>query len=212
MIAQILSTTLLCAVACLPADCFADPDSDGFVPLFNGKDLSGWEGNFDLWKVKDGVIVGDSAGIKHNDFLATKRSYTDFELRLEFRLKDGQGNSGIQFRSARVPKSTAVIGYQADIGQQYWGCLYDEHRRRKVLAPAPEALSKVLKKSDWNTYVIRARGNSIQLELNGLRTVDYEERDKDIARSGIIAVQVHSGPALKIEFRNLKIKEFKPTK
>ncbi|MDA1014152.1 MAG: DUF1080 domain-containing protein [Planctomycetota bacterium] len=212
MIARLLPITLLCAVVHLPGECWADPKLDGFVPLFNGTDLSGWEGNFELWKAKDGVIVGDSVGIKHNDFLATKRSYEDFELRLEFRLKDGEGNSGIQFRSARVPNDTAVVGYQADIGQKYWGCLYDEHRRRKVLAQAPESLDKVLKKSGWNTYVIRAIGNSIQMELNGLRTVNYVEQDKDIARSGIIALQVHSGPPLKIEFRNLSIKEFKRAK
>lgn len=205
-------TTFILAVSgILASACQAESkkESDGFVPLFNGKDFTGWEGNFDLWKIKDGVIVGDSAGIKHNDFLATKRHYEDFELRLEFRLKDGVGNSGIQFRSARVKDSTAVVGYQADIGQNYWGCLYDEHRRRKVLAHAPDSLDKVLKKSGWNTYVIRARGASVQMELNGVRTVDYIEKDDNIARSGIIAVQVHSGPPLKIEFRNLKIKEFK---
>lgn len=198
-------------LACVSASvCYAESKkTDGFVPLFNSKDFTGWEGNFDLWKVKDGVIVGDSAGIKHNDFLATKKHYADFELRLEFRLKDGVGNSGIQFRSEREKNSTAVIGYQADIGQKYWGCLYDEHRRRKVLAQAPQSLDKVLKKSDWNTYVIRARGASVQMELNGVRTVDYVEKDDDIARSGIIALQVHSGPPLKIEFRKLMIKEFK---
>lgn len=184
-------------------------DEAGFVPLFNGKDLSGWEGNRDLWKVDDGMIVGDSPGIKHNDFLATTKKYGDFELRLEFRMHGGTGNSGVQFRSSRVPNDTAVVGYQADIGQRFWGCLYDEHRRRKVLAQAPPELDKVLKPDGWNTYVIRAEGDHVTLSINGLKTVDYREPDEKIARSGIIALQVHSGGPMRIDFRNIRIKPLK---
>ncbi|MDA0833867.1 MAG: DUF1080 domain-containing protein [Planctomycetota bacterium] len=186
----------------------ADKDSEeGFVSLFNGKDLTGWEGNFDLWKVKDKCIVGDSPGIEHNQFLATIEKYDDFELRLEFRLKDGIGNTGVQFRSSRVKDSTEVRGYQADIGEKYWGCLYDESRRRKVLIQAPEKLYDILKLDDWNTYVIRAEGSRVKLEMNGFETVDYVEDDAEIERDGIIALQVHSGPPLKIEFRNIRIKK-----
>jgi hypothetical protein len=184
----------------------------GFTPIFDGKTLAGWEGNLDLWKVENGMLVGDSAGIKQNEFLATKKSYGDFELRLEFRLRDGVGNTGVQFRSKRMPKSSAVIGYQADLGQKYWGCLYDEHRRRKILDQAPPALAKVLKKDDWNTYVIRANGAHVTLSINGLKTVDYIEPDDKIARDGIIALQVHSGPPLRIEFRNIRIRELKKKK
>ena len=179
---------------------------EGFVSLFNGRNLDGWEGNLSLWKVQDGMIVGDSSGIQHNDFLATKQTYRDFELRLQFRLHKGEGNSGIQFRSQRIPNDPQVVGYQADIGQQYWGCLYDEHRRRKILAQAPEKLSKVLKKDGWNDYVIRAKGNRVTLSINGLQTVDYQEQDDDIPQTGIIALQVHSGPPLRVEFRNIRIK------
>lgn len=178
----------------------------GFAPLFNGKDLSGWEGNTDLWKVRDGMIVGDSPGIKRNEFLATKETCGDFELRLEFRLHGGKGNSGIQFRSRRVPDSSAVEGYQADVGQNYWGCLYDEHRRNKVLAQAPTELDSVLKKDGWNSYVIRAEGDEIVLKINGLTTVEYVEKDKTIPRAGIIALQIHSGPAMRIDFRNIRIR------
>lgn len=184
----------------------ADKPKPGWVALFNGKDLTGWDGDRTLWKVVDGRIVGDSPGIRHNEFLATKIQYEDFELRLEFRLKDGKGNSGVQFRSKRLPKSRALVGYQADIGKGYWGCLYDEHRRRKVLVHAPKSLAKVLKKDGWNTYVIRAKGDHIVMTLNGLKTVDYREPDKNIARKGIIALQVHSGPAMRVEFRNLRIR------
>lgn len=185
----------------------ATKGEEGFVPLFNGRDFEGWEGNLNLWKIENGAIVGDSPGIKQNEFLATKKSYGDFELRLEFKLRNGKGNTGVQFRSIREPNSTAVIGYQADLGEKYWGCLYDEHRRNKVLVQAPSELDKVLKPDDWNTYIIRAEGDHITLSINGLKTVDYREPDTAIARNGIIAVQVHSGPPLRVEFRNLRIKQ-----
>jgi hypothetical protein len=183
-----------------------EPD---FQPLFNGKDLAGWEGDLDLWKVEDGMIVGDSPGIKHNQFLRTKKHFDDFELRLEFRLKDGVGNSGIQFRSKPVENSTEVSGYQADIGEKYWGCLYDESRRNKVLVQADPKLDTVLKKNGWNEYVIRAEGKHISLAINGVQTVDYTEEDADIPQSGFIALQVHSGPPLRVEFRKIRIRELK---
>jgi hypothetical protein len=186
---------------------WSDDNKNEAVPFFNGKDLAGWEGDTKLWKVEDGMIVGDSPGIKQNEFLATRKTYGDFELSLEFKMRDGQGNSGVQFRSKREEGTSAVIGYQADLGQQYWGCLYDEHRRNKVLVQAPAELADVLKKGDWNTYVIRAQGDHVTLTLNGLKTVDYHEPDEKIARSGIIALQIHSGPAMRMEFRNIRLRE-----
>ena len=185
----------------------ADRDGDGFVPLFNGKNLDGWEGNFDLWKVQQGMIVGLSPGIKRNEFLATKATYEDFELQLEFRLHEGKGNSGIQFRSKRLPAEGAVQGYQADSGENFWGALYDEHRRRKVLARPPKELESAIKKDGWNRYTIRAKGNHIVLRVNGKTMVDYREPDGSIARRGIIALQIHSGPPMRIDFRNIRIRE-----
>jgi hypothetical protein len=185
----------------------AEPE---FTPLFNGKDLAGWDGDLKLWKVVDDTIVGDSPGIKQNQFLKTKRHYEDFELRLDFRLKDGVGNSGVQFRSKAVENSTEVSGYQADLGEKYWGCLYDESRRNKILAQADAKLEGVLKKDGWNEYVIRAEGNHITLAINGVTTVDYREEQADIPRTGFIALQVHSGPPLRVEFRNIRIRELKP--
>jgi len=122
-------------------------------------------------------------------------------------LRKGEGNSGIQFRSQRVAGSSAVSGYQADIGEKYWGCLYDESRRNKVLVQAPIELDKALHKEDWNSYVVRAEGNHITLSLNGVTTVDYRESEAAIAREGIIALQVHAGGPLRVEFRKLRIKE-----
>jgi hypothetical protein len=180
----------------------------GFQPLFNGKNLSEWIVDTPgTWRVENGTIIGESAGMKYNDFLRTKRLYADFVLRFSFRLKDGAGNSGVQFRSKPVPNSHEVSGYQADIGEKYWGCLYDESRRNRVLAQAPpEALAKV-RPDGWNDYVITARGNHITLDFNGVRTVDYRETEPGIDRSGFIALQVHSGPPLKIEFRSLEIQD-----
>lgn len=180
------------------------------VPLFNGKNLREWFSDTPgIWSVQpDGAIVGKHGGLKHNDFLRTRRHYSDFELRLKFRLKDGQGNSGIQFRSKPVPDSHEVSGYQADIGQQYWGCLYDESRRNKVLACPPADKLKV-DKAGWNEYVITARGARITLDLNGVRTVDYTETDPGIDRTGFIALQVHSGPGIEVEFKDMVITELK---
>lgn len=192
-----------CLAHCPKADSQIEPV---YQPLFNGQDLTGWEGDLSLWKVVDNSIVGDSPGIRHNQFLATTQEYGDFELKLEFRLKDGIGNSGVQFRTKRIPGSTEVSGYQADIGETYWGCLYDESRRKKVLVSAPADLDKSLKKSDWNEYIIRAQGDHILLKLNGVTTVDYHEAEAGIDRKGIIALQVHSGGPLKVEFRNIRLK------
>lgn len=115
----------------------------GYQSLFNGKDLSGWEGNREIWRVEGGTIIGEAAkGLDKNQFLATTRRYQDFSLVLQFRLVGGRGNSGVQFRSERIPNHHEMIGYQADVGEKYWGCLYDESRRKKVLVQAPPELEK----------------------------------------------------------------------
>ena len=99
-----------------------DNSEEGFVALFNGEDLTGWEGGeFNIWKVEDGMLVGRSPGIEHNDFLATGTAYENFILKFSFRLLNGEGNSGMQFRSRRVPNSHEVSGYQADIGGRILG-------------------------------------------------------------------------------------------
>ncbi len=186
-------------------------DKDGFRSLFDGRSLDGWEGNLEYWKVRDGMIVGDSPGIKHNEFLCTKETFGDFELRVTFRIiGDQSANSGVQFRSKRVPNNTEVSGYQADVGQNYWGCLYDESRRNKVLVQAPaDELAKVVKKDDWNTYVIRCAGPRITLTLNGLKTVDYTEPDDSIVRSGVIGLQIHGGKKLQAQFKEIRIRRLK---
>ena len=181
------------------------------IRLFDGRSLDGWEGNLKYWSVRDGMIVGKHDGIRHNEFLCTRREFEDFELQLEFRLVGGKGNSGVQFRSKRVPNSTEVSGYQADIGPGWWGALYDESRRNRLLArpegTVREQMLKALKPDSWNRYVIRAQGNRITLILNGVRTVEYVERDRKIRRRGVIGLQIHGGPPMEIHFRNLVLKE-----
>lgn len=181
---------------------------EGFVPLFNGENLDGWDGDTLLWLVEDGELVGRSPGIGYNDFLTTTKEYGDFHLKFQIKLKDNVGNSGVQFRSVRMRGSMEMIGYQADVGEQYWASLYDESRRRETLAgPEPEVVEKILKKGDWNDYEVVVEGPKIRLSLNGTTTVDYTEEDESIPKTGLIAVQVHSGPALEVRFREMMIRE-----
>lgn len=177
---------------------------EGFTSLFDGKTLSGWEGDRKLWSAEGGLLIGRSPGINYNDFLTTEREWGDFELRLQFRLLGGQGNSGIQFRSRKIPGH--VSGYQADIGDGYWGFLYDEARRNKVLVRSPAELERVLEKDGWNDYSILSQGNRTVLKVNGLTTVDYSEPDPSIARKGIIALQIHSGGPMEIQFADIRIR------
>ncbi len=183
---------------------------EDFRPLFNGSNLDDWIVDTPgVWRVENGVIIGVSPGLKYNDFLRTRKHYANFVLKASFRMIDpgGGGNSGIQFRSRPRPDSHEVIGYQADIGQTYWGCLYDESRRNRVLAAAsPESLAAI-RKDGWNHYVISAVGNRITLELNGVRAVDYTETDPEIEASGFLALQLHSGPPLEMQFKDLMIRE-----
>lgn len=200
-----LQTTLAAGAAL--AGCSSD-DESAFTPIFNGQSLDGWEGDDLLWVVEEGMLIGRSPGIGYNDFLATTREYGNFVLRFDIHLVGNKGNSGVQFRSRRVTGSMEMIGYQADAGEQYWASLYDESRRRKTLAgPSEDALAKALKMDDWNAYEVRAEGNHIQLDLNGVTAVDYTEAEPGIEQTGLIAVQIHSGPAMEVRFRNLRIRE-----
>lgn len=182
----------------------------GWVSLFDGKSFTGWEGNYHYFRIENNAIVGGMtyADIPRNQFLSTADTYQDFELQLQFRLVGKQTNAGVQIRTRRIPDHHEVIGYQADLGQDYTGCLYDESRRRKILAePDREALAKVLKPGEWNDYVIRCEGKRIQLWINGYQTVDYTETDRSIEQDGILALQIHGGPAGEAWYRNIKIKK-----
>jgi hypothetical protein len=181
---------------------------EGFTPLFNGQSLAGWEGDPLLWVVEDGMLIGRSPGISYNDFLATQKSFSNFILRFQVQLVENKGNSGVQFRSERVTGSMEMIGYQADVGPEYWGNLYDESRRKTNLAAVdPKVLKKALKPTDWNDYEVHAEGPHVVLKINGATTVDYTEADSSVQPTGRIAVQIHSGPAMEVRFRDIRMKE-----
>jgi hypothetical protein len=187
------------------------------VSLFDGKTLDGWEGNPDLFHVQDGAIVGGSLkkATPRNEFLSTKKAYGDFELRLKVKLlgDPAYANAGVQIRSRRVPNSSEMAGYQADMGQQYWGSLYDESRRNKTLArPDPAGLRKALKLGDWNEYVIRCIGPRVQLWLNGYQTVDYTESDKSLEQTGLIGLQIHAGPPAEAWYKDITIQSIEAAK
>lgn len=186
---------------------------DGFVSLFDGKTLAGWEGNLKVFRVEDGAIVGGSPTepIANNEFLCSEKKYGDFELRLKAKLVGLGDNAGIQFRSERIPDHHEVIGYQCDMGSAWgrkiWGALYDESRRRKVLAEdEPDKVQKIHKEGEWNEFVIRCEGNHIQIWLNGLQTVDYTE-EEDVAMTGVIGLQIHGGKPAEASYKDIQIKE-----
>lgn len=189
---------------------------DRKVPLFDGKSFAGWDGDTkETWRLEDGCIVGGSLDKKvpRNQFLATKKSYGNFVLRLKFKLRGDSKknfvNSGVQFRSQRKPNDTEMIGYQADLGDPaWWGCLYDESRRNRVLAQSDmEKLNKVLKRDDWNEYEVRAEGRRIRTYLNGVLGVDYTEKDEKIPQEGRIGVQIHGGGPAEVRFKDITLEE-----
>jgi len=183
------------------------------VALFNGQTFDGWEGETaKTWRIESGEIVGGSLTEKvpNNEFLATKKSYANFDLRLKFKLSTTpKSNAGVQIRSERITNPAhEMIGYQADLGEKYYGALYDESRRKTILAaPAPEILEKALKLGEWNEYRIRAEGGRIQLWINDTLTVDYTETDAAIVQKGRIALQIHGGPPAEVRYKDVVIEE-----
>lgn len=186
------------------------------VPIFDGKSFAGWEGDTGtVWRIEDGALTAGSLEKRQekNNFLATTKEYGDFDLTLKWRLQGTEGfvNGGVQIRSQRIPDHHEVIGYQADLGAGYDGALYDESRRKKMLAqPTPEVLTKAQKPlGEWNDYRIRAEGKRVRIWLNGVLTVDYTETDDAIVQSGIIAVQIHGNATSLVQYKDLRIEELR---
>jgi hypothetical protein len=187
--------------------------------LFDGKSLAGWEGDPKWWRVEDGALTGGSRTEKvpHNYFLATQRSFQNFDLRLRLKLTGTPGtgmiNSGVQIRSIRVPNNTEMAGYQVDAGEGWWGKLYDESRRRRVIAEPVDAaaVKAAVRKDDWNEYRIRAEGPRIRSWINGVPALDYTEAEPRVAADGRIAVQIHSGGHALVQVKDVVIEELPPT-
>jgi Domain of Unknown Function (DUF1080) len=181
------------------------PVEDGFKPLFNGKDLTGWvtPDNKGLFSVEDGEIVGRTKEkeLKKNEFLVTDKNYGDFILKAKVKFKNG--NSGIQFRSDRAADG-AVAGLQADIANGYWGLLYEE-RRRGILEQYPKEKAEALvRKNDWNEFEITAKGDHFVIKINGTTVID--RTDPKVPKGGIIALQLHAGPPMEVRFKDIEIK------
>jgi hypothetical protein len=200
---------LLLAILLMPQalSTAAEPE---FQSLFDGRSLDGWEGNLKSFRVQDGAIVGGTLDepIARNEFLCAREEYGDFELRLKFKLIGKGANGGVQIRSQRIPNHHEVRGYQADLGDGWWGALYDESRRNKILAKAATGVvAKVLRHDDWNDYTIRCQGPRIQLWINDAQTVDYTEPDEKIEQRGLIGVQIHAGKPSEAWYKDLRIKK-----
>ncbi len=183
------------------------------TPLFDGKTLAGWEGDPKFWRVEDGCLTGGTAGEKvpHNDFLASVKDYGNFIVRMKIKLTgtDGFVNSGFQIRSQRVPNNPEMAGYQCDWGDPSWyGCVYDESRRNKLLAQSDmAAIEPVLKRGDWNEYIIRADGPRITTWINGVHAVDFTESDPAIPLTGKFGLQIHGGGKTVAQAKDLTIEE-----
>ena len=205
--------------------CFAA--EDGFVPLFNGKDLSGWEQHSGKaeYRVEEGAIVGKTVANTGNSFLCTKESYGDFVLEFEFKVAPDM-NSGVQFRSEFFDKDTElsvdgktrkipadrVHGYQYEIDpspRSYTGGIYDEARRGWLIdLKENEPARKAFKQGDWNLARIECKGAHIQTFINGVKAADVTD---SMTLKGIIGLQVHGigkkAPGDEIRWRNLRIRK-----
>lgn len=207
-------------------------DEAGFQPIFNGKDLEGWDGDGKFWSIREGAITGQTTAenpTKGNTFIIWRQGEVDdFELRLSYRIVGH--NSGVQYRSSDLGEHV-VGGYQADIeaGDTYSGIVYEE-RGRGILAQRGQKttiggdhkpqvtgsvgdsaeLQKAIKKEDWNDYTIIARGNHLQHFINGKQTVDVTDDDQERRKmTGILALQLHAGPPMTVQFKNIRLKRLK---
>jgi hypothetical protein len=202
----------LCAV--LFAGCATgDKSPRGPVRLSDGKTFKGWFGDTtNTWRIQDGAFVGGSlkkGKVPRNEFLKTERSFTNFVLRVKVKLVGTNGfvNGGVQIRSSLVPPNE-MKGYQCDVGEGWWGALYDESRRNKVLIkPKDEDVKRAVKRGEWNDYVIRAEGKRIQTWINGVKMIDWTETDESLPQYGMIGVQVHGGGVAEASYKDITIEE-----
>ncbi|MCL4178941.1 MAG: DUF1080 domain-containing protein [Verrucomicrobia bacterium] len=181
-------------------------------PLSDGKTFAGWEGDTNrTWRIVDGAFVGGSLenNIPQNEFLATHQSFTNFVLKLKFKLVGTEGfvNAGVQIRSERTEDPpNEMRGYQADIGEGWWGALYDESRRNTVLVkPDPADVKKALRPGDWNEYTIRCEDRRIRTWINGVPMIDYTEPDQTIPQHGLIGLQIHGGAKAEVSYKEITL-------
>jgi hypothetical protein len=183
------------------------PIARGWHSLFDGKSLKGWVYEKGYWEVKDGAIVGDKKGsTPHHHYMFSDKDYSDFEMHIDFKMTGY--NSGV---CARIHPVTFddVPGYQVDMGDGFWGCLWDEHHReRKIFDFPQDEAAKILQKDGWNHYYFRMVGDHIIIFLNGIKTVEGD--DPDGFKSGPLGFQLCHGDNTIASFRNIFIKPLKP--
>jgi len=226
---------LLVFLAALPGRARAADSEEGFTPIFDGKTLDGWDGNPQFWRVEDGAITGQTTKenpLKVNTFIIWRKGQpSDFELRFEFRMFGG--NSGVQYRSFELEKVGKWVcgGYQYDMdaADQWTGGVYcerdrgivairgqkavlgDDHKPQVVGTVGDrEELKKLVQKEDWNECSVIAKGVHFVQTLNGRVMCELTDEDKEMRRKdGIIALQLHAGAPMKVQFRNIRLKEFR---
>jgi hypothetical protein len=186
-------------------------DADGWMTLFNGKDLSGWDGDPKVWRVKDGYISGAIEKLEGgNTFLVFKKPFSNFVLEADCVLVGRGGNSGIQYRSKQSERGAnkwVVKGYQADFGNGLWGKLYEEGGRGVLAFDYKDKAPSVKGDDGWNSYRITAKGSKLTHEINGTVTIELDDQDeKKAAKEGIIGLQYHSPGGFEVRFKNIRIK------
>ena len=198
-----LITVFLLIIICLPS--FAQNNEEGLQPMFNGRDLDGWDGDPRLWRVEDGEIVGSTEGVtlKGNTFLICKKTYGDFHIKLQAKVRNH--NTGIQIRSEALP-NWGVRGLQVDMAAgNYWGSIYDERGGRGTLVDGWEGKAeKVVKRGQWNELEVYCKGDLIRVWVNGLLTAELHD---SVRLEGVIAIQLHRGPPMEVRVRDMRIRE-----
>ncbi|MDB5392263.1 MAG: hypothetical protein JWM11_7909 [Planctomycetaceae bacterium] len=179
-----------------------EPVGKGWQTLFLGKSLEGWKYQPEYWKLDEGVLAGKTPGTPEHHYAYTEKDYADFELHADVKLVGN--NSGVCIRIAPTNFDN-VPGYQVDMGDDYWGCLWDE-RGRGMVAKFPRAeADKLVKKEAWNHYYVKAQGHHIQVWLNGVKTIDVE--DEKGRATGRIGFQLcHGGKKTEASFKNVMVK------
>jgi hypothetical protein len=203
----LLGAVGLAAVRAMPPA--SGQESAQFRPLFNGKDLTGWVTPADksLFMVENGEIVGRTKELlKKNEFLATDKSYGDFVLKVKVKLRNG--DSGVQFRS-KLNADGVVSGPKADVADGFWGSLLEESGGVYLDRYPKDKANALVKKNDWNEFVITAMGPHVTIDLNGARIIDRDDPKFD--KDGIIALQIHVWKEpMEVRFKDIEIKELAP--
>jgi Domain of Unknown Function (DUF1080) len=175
-----------------------------WASLFNQKDLSGWKiYGTEKWFVQDGELICESGPDKEYGYLGTEQVFQDFELTLQFR-QEANGNSGVFFHSSI--EGTKISGWQAEVAPpgQATGGIYESYGRGWLIKPAPER-DQALKMGEWNTMRIRLVGGQVTTWLNGQEMINFTD-EKIGAKSGIIALQIHSGGGIRVRWRKIKVR------